>query len=94
MAKSKETDWVLLFVDRYTAVYLDSFGIEYRPQVVLNKIRDKSITHSIFRIQDNCSITGGFYGIAFIEYMVAEKTLLDYANLFFPNDYKKNEKII
>ena len=43
MAKSKETDWVLLFVDRYTAVYLDSFGIEYRPQVVLNKIRDNQL---------------------------------------------------
>ena len=36
----------------------------------------------------------GFYCIAFIEYMLAGKTLLDYTNLLFPNDYKKNEKII
>ena len=26
--------------------------------------------------------------------MLEEKTLLDYTNLFSPNDYKKNDKII
>ena len=36
----------------------------------------------------------GFYGIAFIEYMVTGKTLLDYTNLFPPNNYKKNDKMI
>ena len=36
----------------------------------------------------------GFYCIAFIEYMLAGKSLLDYTNLFSPNDYKKNDKII
>ena len=35
-----------------------------------------------------------FYCIAFIEYMLAGKTLLDYTNFFSPNNYKKNEKII
>ena len=34
----------------------------------------------------------GCYCIAFTEYMFAEKTLLDYTNLFSPNDYKENEK--
>ena len=36
----------------------------------------------------------GFYCTAFIEYMIAGKTLLDYTNSFSPNDYKKNDKII
>ena len=40
------------------------------------------------------SIMCEFYCIAFIEYMVAGKTLLDYTNLFSSNDYKKNDKII
>ena len=40
------------------------------------------------------SIICEFYCIAFIEYMVAGKTLLDYTNLFSSNDYKKNDKII
>ena len=35
-----------------------------------------------------------FYCIAFIEYILSGKALLDYTNLFSPNVYKKNEKII
>ena len=45
-------------------------------------------------MQANESIMCGFYCIAFIEYMLGQKTLLDYSNLFSPNDYKKNDKII
>ena len=58
-------------------------------QETLTKIRDKQITHNIFRMQDNESIMCGFYCIAFIEYMLKEKSLLDYTNLFSPNDFKK-----
>ena len=43
----------MAFIERNTVVYFDSFGIEYIPQEVLNKIRDKSIPHNIFRIEDN-----------------------------------------
>ena len=35
----------------------------------------------------------GFYRITFAEDMLAVKTLLDYTNLFSPNNYKKNDKI-
>ena len=34
---------------------------------VLNKIKDKSINHNIFRIQDNISFMCEFYCIAFVE---------------------------
>ena len=91
---SKGTHWVSLFIHRNVAVYFDSFGIEYIPQEVLNKIRDKSITHNIFTIQDNESIMCGFYCNTFIEYMLSGKTLLDYTNLFSLNNYKNNDKII
>ena len=76
------------------SIYFDSFGIEYIPPEVLNRIRDKSITHNIFRIQDNDSVMCGFYCIAFTEYMLAGKTLLEYTNLFSSNEYKKNGKIM
>ena len=36
----------------------------------------------------------GLYCIAFIEYMLAVKTLLDCTNLCSLNDYRKNGKII
>ena len=39
--QSKETHWVSLFIDKNTVLYFDSFGIEYIPQEVLRKIKDK-----------------------------------------------------
>ena len=90
--KCKISHWVSLSIDRNTTAYFDSFGIEYIPQEVLNIIRDKSITLNIFIIQDNHSLRCGFYCVAFIEYKIAGKILLDYLNLFSQNDYKKNEK--
>ena len=71
--KSEGTHWASLFINRNTAVYFDSFGIEYIPQEVLNKFKDKSIMHNILRIQDDDSIVCGFCCIAFIEYMIAGK---------------------
>ena len=61
---SKGSHWVLLFIGKNLGVYFDSFGIECNPQKVLNKIKDKSITHDIFRTQDNESVMCGFYCIA------------------------------
>ena len=86
--------WVSLLINRNTAVYFDSFGIEYIPQEALNKIRHKSITHNVFKLQDNESIMCGFYCLAFIEYMLVGRILLDYISLFSQNNYKNNEKII
>ena len=60
----------------------------------MNKARDKSITYNISGIQGDESIMCGFYCIAFIEYVLTGKTLLDYTNLFPLNDYKNNDKII
>ena len=92
--KSKRTSWFSLFIDRITAVYFYSFGVEFIPPEVLNKIRDKSFNHNIFRVQDNDSNICGFYCIAFIEYVLVGKHLLDYTKLFSLNDYKMNDKII
>ena len=64
------------------------------PREVLNKIKDKSITHIIFKTQDNDYSMCGFYCIAFIGYMLAGKTLLEYTNLFSLNDYKNYGEII
>ena len=72
----------------------DSFGNEYTPQDILDEIKDKSINRSIFRIQYDDSIMCRFYCNAFMEYMVAEKTLLEYSNLFSRLDYPKNDKKI
>ena len=64
------------------AVYFNYFRIEYIPHEVLNKIKNKSITCNIFRIQSDDTIMCGFYCIVFIEHMSAGKTLLDRTNHF------------
>ena len=78
-----------LFIDKNAAVYFDSLGIEYLPLEVLDRIRNKSITHNVFRMQDNESIMCGFCCITIIEYMLAGKPLLVDTNLLSPNEYKK-----
>ena len=34
----------------------------------------------------------GYFSIEFINYMLKGKTLLDYTNLFSPNDFQKNDR--
>ena len=36
----------------------------------------------------------GYFCIGLIDFMLKEKILLDYTDLFSPSDYKKNDKII
>ena len=36
----------------------------------------------------------GYFCIRFIDFMLKGKSLLEYTNLFSPNEYKKNNKII
>ena len=37
---------------------------------------------------------GGHFCIGLIDFMLKGKRLLDYASLFSPNDYEKNDKIL
>ena len=73
-------------------VYFDSFGIEHIPKEInkfINNDTTKSsslerIKSNIFRIPAYDSIMCGYFCI----------TLLDYTNLFSPNDFKKNNRIL
>ena len=88
------THWVALFVKPKYTVYFDSFGIEHIPKEVKHAIGNKEIKANIFRIQAYDSIMCGYFCIEFINYVLEGKTLLDYTNLFPPNDFKKNNQII
>ena len=96
------THWVALFVKTNEAIYFDSFGIEHIPKEINKFINNdtikssylKRIKSNIFRIQAYDSIMCGYFCIEFINYMLKGKTLFDYTNLFFPNDFKKNDRVI
>ena len=34
-----------------------------------------------------------YFSMGFTDFMLKGKSLLEYKNLFFPNDYEKNDKI-
>ena len=87
------THWVSLFVKTNEAIYFDSFSIEHIPKEI-NKFINNDIKSNIFRIQAYDSIMCGYFCIEFINYMLKCKTLLDYTNLFSPNDFKKNDQVI
>ena len=62
-----------------TAIYFDSFGM---------------CISNIYRIQAYDSVMCGYFCIEFIDYMFNGKSLINYTNLFSPNDFKKNDNII
>ena len=88
------THWDSLFVKTNEAIYFDSFGIEHIPNEINKFISNKNIISNIFTIQAYDSIMCGYFCIEFINYMRKGKTLLDYTNLFSPNDFKKNNRVI
>ena len=87
------THWVCLFVKTKYTVYFDSFGVEHIPRQI-NKFINNNIKSNIFRMQAYDSIMCGYFCIEFMNYMLKSKTLLDYTNLFSPNDFKKNDQVI
>ena len=86
--------WFALFVRPKYTVYFDSFCIEHIPKEIKHAIGNKEIKANIFRIQAYDSVMCGYFCIEFINYMLKGKTLLDYTNLFSPNDFKKNDQVI
>ena len=45
-------------------------------------------------MQANNSIMCGYFCIGFIDFVLAGKTVVDYASLFPPYDFEKNDNII
>ena len=88
--KSIETNWMSLYVYN-NVIYFKSFGVEHIPKEVK---KNKNIITNIYRIQPYSPIMYGFFCIGFIDFMLKSKSLLEHTNLFFHNDYKKNDKII
>ena len=88
------THWVSLFVKANKVIYFDSFGIEHILEETDKFIGNKKIKASIFRMQTYDSVMCGYFCIEFINYMFKSKKLLDYTNLFLPNDFKNNDQVI
>ena len=88
------TYWIPLYVNDNNVTYFDGFGIEHIPKEIRKFIGNTYIITNIYRIQAYDSIMCESSFIALIDLMLKGKSLLEYTNLFSPDDYEKNDEII
>ena len=88
------THWIVFYVNYNSLTYFDSFGVEHIPKEIRKIIGNKNILENTYRIQAYDSIICRYFCIWFIDFILKSKSLLEYTNLFSPNDYEKNDKII
>ena len=81
-----------MYVDGDNVTYFYSFGVKYLSKEIKKLIGDKNIY--IFRIQAYNSIMCGYFCIGSFNFMLKGKSLLDYTNIFSPNEYEKTDKIM
>ena len=83
-----------MHVNSNNIIYFDSLGVEYIPKEIKKFIGSKNIITNIYRIQAYDLVMRQYFCIGFIDFKIKGKSLLDYTNLFSPNEYEKNDKII
>ena len=81
------THWIALYVKYNEVIYFDSSGVEHVPKEIKKFIGHKNTKTNIFRIQADNSIMCGYFCIGFIDFMIAERSLLDFTSLFSPYDF-------
>ena len=88
------THWTALYVNGNNIIYFDSLGVQHIPKEIKKFIGNKNILTNIYRIQGYDSIMCEYLCTGFIDFILNSKSLLDYINLFSPNKYENNDKII
>ena len=81
-----ETHWIALYVNTGKFDNFDSFGAEPIPKEIKKFKGNKNLIKSIYRIQAYNSIISGYFCIGVIDFMLKVKCLLEYTNLFSPNE--------
>ena len=89
--KSIGMHWITLYTNDNSVAYLLSFGVEHIPEEINGS---GNIITNVFRIQDYDSIMYGYICIGFLDFMLKDKTLIDFANLLSPHNFDKNDKIL
>ena len=92
--KSMRAHWIALYMNGNNIIYFDSFGVEHIPKEIKEFIRNKNIITNIYSLQACDSIMCEHFCIRFNDFTFKSKSILDDANLFFPNDDEKSDSII
>ena len=88
------THRIVLYALNNNVIYFDSFGVEHIPKEIKIFIDKFIFVANIFRIRAIDSIMCGYFYAGFIDFMLVDKTLTNFNNLFSPNNFKKNDDII
>ena len=83
------TRCIALYASNNSVNYIDSFAVEHFLRGINSFINKLTIVRNIFRKQASDSIMCGYFCIAFIDFMLARKTLTNFTNIFSPNNFKK-----
>ena len=83
-----------MHVNDDNVTYFDSFGVEHIAKEIIKIKGNKNVITNIYRIQAYDSIMCGYFCIGFIDFILKDKSLLEYTNLFSSNDYEENDKIV
>ena len=83
-----------MYANAKNITYFDSLGVEHIPKEIKKLIGNKNFITNIYNVQAYDSVMCGYFCIGFINFMLKDKSLLDYTNFFSPYEYKKNDKVI
>ena len=87
------THWIALYIQNNNVIYFNFFGVEHIPREIKKIVGNENIKTNIFRTQSSNSIMCGYFCIGFIDFMLSEKTLTEFTNLFPPNNFERNDDI-
>ena len=94
------THWIALSVNgnnrrtSHDTIHFERFGDEHIQKEINKIIGNKNIVTNIYKIQAYDSKMWEYFCIRFNDLMLKGKSLLDHTNLFSPNYYGKDHKII
>ena len=86
--------WIDLHVNGYNVTSFNSCAVEHIPKKIKKFRGNRNVTTNSFRIQAYDSIMSEYFCTEFTDFMLKDKSLLNYSNLFSPNKYEKYDKII
>ena len=76
------THRIALYISNNKVTYSNSFGVEHFPKEIKKFTKGSSGTTNIFRIQAYDSVMCGYICIGFIDFMLKDKSLTDFTDLF------------
>ena len=71
-----------------------SFGVEHVPKGIKIFIGNENKKANVFRIQVHNSVMCGYFCIGIIDFMLKNKSLIDFTSPFSSNEFLKNDNII